>query len=82
LINVLTAARARFPDIPLHGVVGGFHLSGNTEPIIEDTVEALAAFDLQLIVPAHCTGWRALGALAAAYGDRVVPSAVGKMFTL
>lgn len=82
LINVLTHARARFPDIPLYGVFGGFHLSGITEPIIQETVEALAQFDLQLISPGHCTGWRAVSALAAAFGETVVPSAVGKTFTL
>ena len=53
-----------------------------TEPIIPETVEALAQFDLQLISPGHCTGWRAVSALAVAYGERVVPSAVGKMFML
>ncbi|MCB4768809.1 MBL fold metallo-hydrolase [Ancylobacter sp. Lp-2] len=82
LINVLTHARARFPDIPLYGVFGGFHLSGSTEAIIPETVEALARFDLQLIVPGHCTGWRAVSALAAAHGEKVVPSAVGKRFVL
>ena len=30
LVNVLTAARARFPEIPIYGVMGGFHLSGST----------------------------------------------------
>jgi 7,8-dihydropterin-6-yl-methyl-4-(beta-D-ribofuranosyl)aminobenzene 5'-phosphate synthase len=82
LINVLTEARARFPEIPLYGVVGGFHLSGATEAIIPQTVAALAQFDLKLIAAGHCTGWRALGALAAAYGDKVVPTAVGKRFLL
>ncbi len=82
LINVLTQAKARFPDIPLYGVFGGFHLSGGTELIIPETVDALAAFDLKLIAPGHCTGWRALNALATAYGDRVVPTAVGKTFRL
>ncbi len=82
LINVLTAAKSRFPDIPLHGVFGGFHLSGATESIIPETVEALAQFDLKLIAPGHCTGWRALNALADAYGDTVVPTAVGKTFRL
>lgn len=82
LVNVLTHAAERFPDIPLYGVFGGFHLSGPTEAIIPQTVEALAPFDLRLIAPGHCTGWRAVSALAAAYGDRVVPSAVGKTFRL
>ncbi len=82
LINVLTQAKARFPDIPLYGVFGGFHLAGATEAIIPETVNALAQFDLKLIAAGHCTGWRALSALVGAYGDRVVPTAVGKTFRL
>ncbi len=82
LINVLTEAGRRFPEIPLYGVLGGFHLAGVTEAVIPQTVEALASFGLELIAAAHCTGWRAIGALAAAYGDKVVPSTVGKRFAL
>lgn len=82
LINVLTHAAERFPGIPLFGVLGGFHLAGSTEAIIPQTVDALKAFDLQLIAAAHCTGWRALGQLAQRFGDRVVASAVGKRFVL
>jgi 7,8-dihydropterin-6-yl-methyl-4-(beta-D-ribofuranosyl)aminobenzene 5'-phosphate synthase len=82
LINVLLAARAHFPEVPLYGVVGGFHLAGPTEAIIPETVAALAQFDLKLIAAGHCTGWRAVNALAAAYGDAVVPSAVGKRYVL
>ena len=82
LINVLTAARARFPEVPLYGVFGGFHLSGPTEAIIPETVAALAQFDLKLIAAGHCTGWRALNALATAYGDALVPSAVGKRYVI
>lgn len=82
LINVLSHAQARFPTIPLYGVFGGFHLSGSTEDIIPETVEALAWFDLQLIAPGHCTGWRAVSALAGAFGERVIPMSVGKTFRL
>lgn len=81
VVNVLTHARALFPDRPLFAVMGGFHLSGpGVEGVIGDTVKDLGAFGLRRIVPAHCTGWRALVALVAAFGDRVVPSAVGKRF--
>ena len=80
VVNVLTHARDCFPGVPLHGVMGGFHLSGATERIIPETVAALAAFELKSIAAAHCTGWRAVNALAAAFGDAVAPSAVGKIF--
>jgi len=81
LINVLTEARRLFPKIPLHAVVGGFHLSGDAvEPIIPQTVRDLAQFEPRFIVPSHCTGWRAVTALINAFGEeRVVPNAVGKL---
>jgi 7,8-dihydropterin-6-yl-methyl-4-(beta-D-ribofuranosyl)aminobenzene 5'-phosphate synthase len=82
LINVLTHASTRFPDIPIYGVLGGFHLAGPTESIIPDTLEALEKFNLEVIAAAHCTGWRAIGALATQFGNRVVPSAAGKRFLL
>ncbi len=83
LINVLTHAREVFPDLSLHAVMGGFHLSGAApEAIIPETVRDLAEFDLRWIVPAHCTGWRAVNALVNAFGEeKVTPAAVGKRFT-
>jgi 7,8-dihydropterin-6-yl-methyl-4-(beta-D-ribofuranosyl)aminobenzene 5'-phosphate synthase len=80
VVNVLRHARTLFGDEPLHAVLGGFHLSGTNESIIPDTVEALRGFALPRIVPAHCTGWRAVHALVGAFGDAVAPSAVGKTF--
>jgi len=36
---------------------------------------------LTTIAAGHCAGWRAMAALAAAFGDKVVtPTAVGKRF--
>jgi 7,8-dihydropterin-6-yl-methyl-4-(beta-D-ribofuranosyl)aminobenzene 5'-phosphate synthase len=82
LINVLLAAKARFPDVPLYGVMGGFHLAGQNEAIIPETVAALAQFDLKLIAAGHCTGWRAVNALSDKFGKAVVPSAVGKRYAI
>ena len=83
IVNVLQQARASFPGMKLHAVMGGLHLAGATEAAIPETVRGLAAFDLDLIIPGHCTGWRALHALVAAFGEpRVVPFAVGKRFSL
>ena len=80
VVNVLTHARDCFPGPPLFGVMGGFHLSGGNERVIPETVDAMRAFDLKTIAAAHCTGWRAVSALAAAFGDAVAPSAVGKTY--
>ena len=42
----------------------------------------IGGFDLPLAIPAHCIGSWAVNALERAYGERVVPAAVGKFFTL
>jgi 7,8-dihydropterin-6-yl-methyl-4-(beta-D-ribofuranosyl)aminobenzene 5'-phosphate synthase len=83
IVNVLTHARESFPSVPLYGAAGGFHLSAANEKIIPETVNDLRAFSLSVIAPGHCTGWRAINALASTFGDGVVaPSAVGKTYCL
>ena len=79
VVNVLTDARKSFPEVKLHTVLGGLHLSGTNERIIPQTVKALRDFDLEVIAAGHCTGWRAMAALANEFGDKkVAPLAVGK----
>ena len=81
IVNVLTHARACFPNRPLHAAMGGLHLSGANEAIIPETVDRLAGFGLKMIAAGHCTGWRALGALSRAFCDDVLaPTAVGKTY--
>jgi len=82
LINVLNHARSLFPDVPLYGVMGGLHLSGVTEKVIPDTIGDLKGFGLKFLAPGHCTGWRALSAMARVFGDELVPSAVGKRYLI
>jgi 7,8-dihydropterin-6-yl-methyl-4-(beta-D-ribofuranosyl)aminobenzene 5'-phosphate synthase len=81
VVNVLSHVRQSFPDVPLHAVMGGLHLSGANEAVIPQTVEGLKQFGLKTIAAGHCTGWRAMTALANAFGDTVLaPSAVGKRY--
>ena len=62
--------------------MGGLHLSGTgPEKIIPETVRDLNGFGLKMIIPGHCTGWRAVTALVNEFGEEVVvPSAVGKHY--
>jgi 7,8-dihydropterin-6-yl-methyl-4-(beta-D-ribofuranosyl)aminobenzene 5'-phosphate synthase len=64
-------------------LLGGLHLTGAAfEPIIEPTVLALRELAPDVIVPAHCTGWRAQHRLAAELPDVFVSNAVGTQYTL
>ena len=81
IVNVCTHTQNLFPDIPIYCVMGGLHLGGVMEAIIPDTVEGLRPFHIKHIITGHCTGWRALHALANAFGEVVSQSAVGTTYT-
>jgi len=83
VVNILRHARAVTGIDRVYAIIGGFHLTGAAfEPIIERTVDAIAALDPAVIVPAHCTGWKASLALAKRMPDAVTPNAVGATFEL
>ena len=83
IVNTVRHAM-RLTGVPAVGaVIGGFHLSGAYfEPIIGPTVAALTELAPALIVPGHCTGWRAQHALAAALPDAWVQSSSGSTYRL
>jgi 7,8-dihydropterin-6-yl-methyl-4-(beta-D-ribofuranosyl)aminobenzene 5'-phosphate synthase len=67
----------------LIAVIGSFHLNGPAfEPVIAPTVTALTELAPELIVPGHCTGWRAQHTLAAALPDAWVQTSVGTAYTI
>lgn len=67
----------------LYTVMGGFHLNGPLfEPLIDRVCTDLAAFRPSVVVPAHCTGWRAHHAMARRFGEVFVPNSVGTRFEL
>ncbi len=60
----------------------GFTSSAPWKKSFLETVENLKQFELKQIIPAHCTGFRALHALLNAFGEAVVvPSDVGSRYT-
>lgn len=83
IINVLRHSITLTGVAKIHAVLGGFHLTGRLfEPIIAPTVEALKAIEPKLIVPSHCTGWKAVHEIARALPDAFVPNSVGTTFLI
>jgi 7,8-dihydropterin-6-yl-methyl-4-(beta-D-ribofuranosyl)aminobenzene 5'-phosphate synthase len=83
IVNITRYALALTGAPSVYGVFGGFHLNGPMfEPLIDRVCADLAAMQPQLVVPAHCTGWRAQHAMARAFGEAYVPDCVGTRFTL
>ncbi|MBW3560939.1 MAG: MBL fold metallo-hydrolase [Actinobacteria bacterium] len=81
IVNTIAYARRLTGIQQVHGVVGGFHLNGPLfEPLIPRVCDAFAQVAPDVIVPAHCTGWRAIHALAARFPEAFVPNSVGTTF--
>jgi 7,8-dihydropterin-6-yl-methyl-4-(beta-D-ribofuranosyl)aminobenzene 5'-phosphate synthase len=81
VINTVRYARKLTGIDRVYAVVGGFHLSTPAfEPMIPRTVEALREIAPRVLIPAHCTGWRATHALAAAFPDAFIPNSVGTRY--
>jgi 7,8-dihydropterin-6-yl-methyl-4-(beta-D-ribofuranosyl)aminobenzene 5'-phosphate synthase len=77
-INVLKHAQRLTGIDKVHAFVGGFHLTGGLfEPIIPHTIAELVAIGPDIIVPGHCTGWRATHELARQLPDAFVQTSVG-----
>src|SRR5207253_424693 len=77
-INVLRHAQ-RLTGVPrIYAFVGGMHLTGGLfEAIIPRTLAELAALEPEVVVPGHCTGWRATQALGVKLPAAYLPSNVG-----
>ncbi len=83
IVNIVRYAQKLTGVSEVYAVIGGFHLGGPLfEPIIGATCEALAELSPEWVVPAHCTGWRATHALAAALPDAFIQNSVGTRYEL
>jgi 7,8-dihydropterin-6-yl-methyl-4-(beta-D-ribofuranosyl)aminobenzene 5'-phosphate synthase len=81
IVNILRYVRRLTGESRVHAVIGGFHLNGAYfEPIIDPTCDALAEIAPDYIVPTHCTGWRAIHAIAARFPDAFIQNSVGTRF--
>ena len=81
VINICRYAQRLTGVDKLHAVIGGFHLTGPLfEPIIGDTVGALEQLAPDVIIPAHCTGWKATHAIARHLPGAFIQNSVGTTF--
>ena len=78
VINVLRHAQRLTGVNTVYAFVGGLHLTGGLfEPIIPRTISELAAIGPQVIVPGHCTGWKATHELARQLPKAYLQTSVG-----
>lgn len=82
VVNVVLHAQHLAGQPRVAGLIGGLHLTGGLfESRIAPTVEALQAAGIGRILPAHCSGWKAVHATARAMPEAFVQCAVGTTVT-
>ncbi|PGH21412.1 hypothetical protein AJ80_03329 [Polytolypa hystricis UAMH7299] len=68
-------------EVPLHAVIGGYHLSTSQPEHVSATVCDLKALDPAILLPGHCSGWRVKFEIEKELPGRLVPSSVGVKYT-
>ncbi|PKY07938.1 metallo-beta-lactamase superfamily protein [Aspergillus campestris IBT 28561] len=63
--------------VPLHAVVGGFHLATGDASLLDSTVRDLKRLDPAVLLPGHCSGWRAKFEIEKKMPGTLVPCSVG-----
>jgi len=82
IVNVLTHARASFADVPLYARWAACIWPVPTRRSSRRRWRRWPISSSRRSPAGHCTGWRAIAALATAFGDKVLaPSAVGKRYS-
>lgn len=61
-------------------VMGGFHLSGYNESLIDPTISEMKKIDPNYVVPMHCTGWNAINRFAKEMATGFILNSVGATY--
>ena len=83
IINTIKYAKEISGISKIHGVIGGFHLTGNFfGQITNQTVASMKEFSPRIVIPSHCTGLRALVKIANELPQAFVENSIGTTFQL
>jgi len=83
IINTITYAQQITGVEQIYAVLGGFHLAGKgSEEQTEPTLNELVRSNPTLVVPSHCTGWRATSAIARVLPEAFVWNSVGNLYEI
>ncbi|NLE04154.1 MAG: MBL fold metallo-hydrolase [Crenarchaeota archaeon] len=83
IINTVKYAQEISGIEQVYSIIGGFHLAGrDCEERIKPTIEELAQIKPKLIVPSHCTGWKAINKIIEALPEAFVWNSVGNLYEI
>jgi len=80
VVNAIRQAQAVSGIDRVHALIGGFHLAPYPDDYVQQTVAALAALDIDYVIPLHCTGELFWEKARAQMPGKVVRSYTGTRF--
>ena len=81
IINTVKHAQKVTGTDKVHAVLGGFHLTGPLfEPIIAPTIGDMKKIGPDVVVPMHCTGWKAINQFAQEMPEQFILNTVGTTY--
>lgn len=60
IINALSYVRSEFPGKKIQSLFAGMHLKGAARSRLDRTLDELKKFEMELMMPVHCTGQEAI----------------------
>lgn len=83
IINTIMFAQKTTGEKNIQAVLGGFHLSGLFfEKIHDKTIAEFKKLNPQVLIPMHCTGWKAIQRLQEEFPSSFALNSVGSKVTL
>jgi len=78
VVNTLDYIRKSTGQNKIYAVIGGMHLANASQIRIANTIEAFKRYEIQQIVPLHCTGQSAVDNFKNAFGDKCLSLGTGE----
>ncbi len=79
IINTLLHVKKLGNFIEIYGLVGGTHLVRRTEDYLQHAIKELQRFNLRLLSPCHCTGFKAMTRLYQTFPQSFVLNFPGRV---
>lgn len=80
IVNTVDHAKVISRIDRIWAIIGGFHLAKTKDEEIQLTIDAIKAVEPELIVPCHCTGFRAASRFADQMPDAFKEGVVGATY--
>jgi len=82
IVNIVKKAKEILSGKNIYLVLGGFHLSSESNTIIESIVNDFRMLGVEKVAPSHCSGNRARELFKNEYQDNFIDNGVGKIIEI